>query len=61
MLIFYKKDADISKIKGAKFHVSSTILTSFRQGGTFSPAPKNEPLKSPPRLGLSLIWIIVLG
>ena len=44
----------------AKFEVSSVILTSFRQGGSgggrggnfTSPPPQNEPLKSPPRLGL---------
>ena len=35
----------------AKFQVSSIILTSFRQGGHFT--QKKEPLKSPPRLGLS--------
>ena len=43
----------------AKFEVSSTILTRFRQGGwggggNFTPLPpQNEPLKSPPRLRLS--------
>ena len=36
----------------AKFEVSSMILTSFRQGVILSPPPQNEPLKSPPRLGL---------
>ena len=39
----------------AKFEVSSIILTSFRQGGNFAPLPsppQNEPLRSPPRLGL---------
>ena len=38
----------------AKFEVSSVILTSFRHGGGnfTSPPPQNEPLKSPPRLGL---------
>ena len=38
----------------AKFEVSSIILTSFRQGGVILPPtpPQNEPLKSPPRLGL---------
>ena len=37
----------------AKFEVSTKILTSFRQGGSFTPLPpQNEPLKSPPRLGL---------
>ena len=39
-----------------KFHVSSIILTSFRQGmGVFlllTHPPQNEPLKSPPRLAL---------
>ena len=46
----------------AKFEVSSIILTSFRQGVEVilpppSP-PQNEPLKSPPRLGLSLSFPI---
>ena len=43
----------------AKFEVSSIILPAFRQGGggggNFTPSPtppQNEPLKSPPRLGL---------
>ena len=41
-----------------KFDVSSIILTSFRQGrgDSFIPRPhptQNEPLKSPPRLGLN--------
>ena len=40
----------------AKFEVSSITLTSFRHGGgLFYPPPpptQNEPLKSPPRLGL---------
>ena len=37
----------------AKFQVSGIILTSFRRGN-FTPAtPQNEPLKSPPRLGLT--------
>ena len=41
----------------AKFEVSSIILTSFRQGVILPPSPpQNEPLKSPPRLGL--IWKI---
>ena len=55
MLIFSKKNADVSKIKRAlvlkgmklhmcvylraKFQVSSIILTSFRQGGSFTPPP----------------------
>ena len=36
------------------FQVSSIILTCFRQGGgNLTPTqPQNEPLKSPPRLGL---------
>ena len=45
----------------AKFKVSSIIPTSFRQegggigGGGILPLPsQNEPLKSPPRLGLRL-------
>ena len=42
----------------AKCEVSSIILTSFRKGagGNLSAPlgpPQNEPLKSPPRLGLS--------
>ena len=42
----------------AKFEVSSIILTSFRQGVILlppplpHPPPKNETIKSPPRLGL---------
>ena len=42
----------------AKFEDSSIILTSFRQGGNFTPLPppppppQNKPLKSPPKLGL---------
>ena len=42
----------------AKLDVCSIILTGFRQGGVeegggnYSPPPQNEPLKSPPRLGL---------
>ena len=38
-----------------KFQVSRTLVTSFRQGLTLPspfPQPQNEPLKSPPRLGL---------
>ena len=37
-----------------KIQVSSVILTSFRQVGVslLPPPPQNEPLKSPPRLGL---------
>ena len=37
-----------------KFQVSNLILTSLRQGvEILSPLPQNEPLKSPPRLGLT--------
>ena len=37
-----------------KFEVFSIILTSFRRGLILpSPLPQNEPLKSPPRLGLN--------
>ena len=38
-----------------KFQAPSIILTSFRQGVTLPPPLllKNEPLKSPPRLGLN--------
>ena len=42
----------------ATFEVSSIILTSFRQGGggvILPPPPQNEPLKSPPRLGLRAV------
>ena len=49
----------------AKFEVSSIILTSFRHEGEVvvlhppptpptPPPPQNEPLKSPPRLGLNV-------
>ena len=39
----------------AKFEVSSIILTGFRRGVILPPPPppQNEPLKRPPRLGLS--------
>ena len=39
----------------AKFEVSGIILTGFRQGVILPPPPppQNEPLKSPPRLGLT--------
>ena len=42
----------------AKFEVSSIILTGFRLGGVIlpPPPPQNEPLKSPPRLGLICIF-----
>ena len=40
----------------AKFQVSSISLTSFRQGGNFTPppfpTPQNKTLKRPPRLEL---------
>ena len=38
----------------AKFEISSIILTGFSQGVILPPPPipQNEPLKSPPRLGL---------
>ena len=42
----------------AKFEVCSIILTRFRRGVILPylqpppPTPQNEPLKSPPRLGL---------
>ena len=40
----------------AKFEISSIILTGFRQGVILpSPPPQNEPLKSPPRLGLNMV------
>ena len=40
-----------------KCEVSSVILTGFRQGvGIIPPlSSQNEPLKSPPRLGLTLL------
>ena len=59
---FLKLDMDV--YLRPKFEVSSIILTSFRhgkggggeEGGNFTPStPQNEPLKSPPRLGLSSI------
>ena len=37
----------------SKFEVSSIILTRFRQVVLLAPPPPNEPLKSPPRLGLT--------
>ena len=38
----------------AKFEVSSVILTGFKQGVILPTptSPQNEPLKSPPRLGI---------
>ena len=42
----------------AKFEVLSIILTGFRQGLILPPPPsppQNEPLKSPPRLGLNTV------
>ena len=48
----------------AKFEISSVIVTSFRQGGNFTPPPtlpQNEPLKSPPRLGLRHLFQAVCG
>ena len=38
-----------------KFQASTIILISFRHGGVILPPPQNEPLKSPPRLGLKRI------
>ena len=40
----------------AKFEVSSVYLTSFRQGGNFTPPPLPPPpqKESPPRLGLKV-------
>ena len=35
-----------------KYEVSSTILTSFRQGVILRSHPKTKPIKSPPRFGL---------
>ena len=48
----------------AKLQVCRVTLTSFRQweggeGGNFtppSPPPQNEPLKSPPKLGLRKLF-----
>ena len=37
-----------------KFHVFSIILTGFRQRVILLPPPQEEPIKSPPRLGLKL-------
>ena len=55
-----------------KSQVSSTILTSFRQGGwyftpppphthTHTHAPQNELLKSPPKLGLNDLFSVLKG
>ena len=40
----------------SKFEVHRIIVTGFRQGLILTPLPQpqNEPLKSPPRLGLGL-------
>ena len=39
-----------------KFQVPGMFLTSFRHGGKFNLfSPQNEPLKSPPRLGLKFL------
>ena len=41
----------------AKSEVSSIILTGFRQGVVLPPCPpQNEPLKGPPRLGLTFLF-----
>ena len=66
---YFEKNAGISNIKRIlalklifskmtyvcvltdQFHVSNIILTSLRQGGYT--LPQNEPLKSPPTLGLN--------
>ena len=46
----------------AKFHVSSIILTKFRQGVILPPPPpQNEPLKNPPKLGLKLLAMLIHG
>ena len=44
-----------------KFQVSSIILTSFRQRRevTLPSSVQSEPLKSPPRLGLSKLWSVI--
>ena len=48
----YFLELHMSAYLRAKFEVSSIIIKGFRQGGFYpSPLP-NEPLKSPPRLGL---------
>ena len=55
-----------------KSQVSSTILTSFWQGGwyftpppppthTHTHAPQNELLKSPPKLGLNDLFSVLKG
>ena len=45
----------------AIFEVSSVILMGFRQGCNFTlpPPPQNEPLKSPPRLGLKICFKVI--
>ena len=40
-----------------KFEVSSIIVTSFRRVILPPPPPQNEPLKRPPRSGLSLTFL----
>ena len=45
----------------AKLEVSSIILTGFRLGELLPlPPPQNQPLKSPPRLGLKLTYYSLL-
>ena len=49
----------------AKFDVSSIILTSFRHGGKWGGEggvilPKNDPLKSPPRLELNQQELVLI-
>ena len=47
-----------------KFHVSSIILTSFKQGvaGSSPPPPhQNGPLKSPPRLRLNQTILVLMN
>ena len=51
---------DICVYLCTKFQVSSTILTTFRQGVILLlPPPQKEPLKTPPRLGLNIVAIMV--
>ena len=44
-----------------KFERSNIILTGSRQRVILPPTPQNEPLKSPPRLGLILILLSILS